>query len=194
MKNVKDMYTEKISLWLDNQLNPVEVAELEKHLTTCTECRQTCKTMQRIDEMFRNAAQVMLTPGEGFTQRFETHLAHYNPVKPWQVWLAVSGLLLGTLFFAVWAITGGIALLGLTVSMLDVGLLYQVLVRFIESVANIQHFFNLGSLFLKAGFITMGEPLFWGMVIVTMAMVSLWVRVMQTLARRTAVSIEMLLF
>ncbi len=46
---------------------------------------------------------------------------------------------------------------------------------------------------MKAGFITLSEPLAWGIMVVGLATVGVWVRVMQTLARRVGVAVEMLL-
>jgi len=189
-----DEYTEKISLWLDDQLNPNEITELKTHMTTCPVCRHTYEAMQRVDHMFRSAARVMVAPHAGFTQRFETRLAQRRHIKPWQLWLTISALLLGTLvFFGAWAVIGGLALISVSTSMLDVGRLYHFLTIVIESVDSFRVFLNLWSLFLKAGFITLSEPLSWGFMVVGLAMVGLWVRVMQTLARRVGVSVEMFL-
>jgi hypothetical protein len=133
--NRKDSYTKKISLWLDDELNPTEVTELKAHLAGCSTCRQTYEAMRRVDHLLHTAATVMAVPSSGFVERFEMRLVQYRPDKPWRIWLALGGLLLGTLFvFSAWAIVGGVALVGVSISLLDVGLLYQWLATFIESV------------------------------------------------------------
>ncbi len=190
----EDKYTEQISQWLDNELSASEVTELQGHMNGCQNCRHMYKSLLQVDNMLCKAAQVMVTPQAGFTQRFETRLIHYQPSKPWQIWLAVSSLLLGTLFFSgAWAVAGGITLVTVSVSMLDAGLLYQLVTQIIKSVDSFFLALNFGALFMKAGFITMSEPLFWGSVVVVVALIGLWVRVMQTLVRRTGISIQMVL-
>lgn len=189
-----DEYTEKISLWLDNELSANEVTELKAHMTTCPACRHTYQVMKHVDTMFRRAAKVMVTPPAGFTQRFETRLVQHRNIKPWQIWLTVSALLFGVVFFfAAWAVVGGVALISMSTSMLDVGRLYHLLTVVIESVGSFRVFLNLWSLALKAGFIILSEPLTWGFMVVGLATVGLWVRVMQTLARRVGATVEMLL-
>lgn len=189
-----DEYTEKISLWLDNELSPNEITALKTHMTTCPACRHTYEAMQRVDTMFRSAARVMVAPSTGFTQRFETRLARHRHIKPWQIWLTVFALLFGVLFlFGAWAIVGGLALISMSTSMLDVGRLYHLLTVVIESVDSFRVLLNLWSLFLKVGFIILSEPLAWGFMLVGLATVGMWVRVMQTLARRVGATVEMLL-
>jgi predicted anti-sigma-YlaC factor YlaD len=189
--NRKDSYTKKISLWLDDELNPTEVTELKAHLAGCSTCRQTYEAMRRVDHLLRTAATVTVVPSSGFVERFEMRLVQYRPDKPWRIWLALGGLLLGTLFvFSTWAIVGGVALVGVSISLLDVGLLYQWLATFIESVDMLRVFLNLGSLFLKAGYIIMKQPLFWVAGFVALILGGIWVRVMQILSRRTFATFE----
>ncbi len=190
----EDKYTEKISQWLDNELSASEVTELQHHMNSCQSCQHMHQSLVRVDTMLRSAAQVMVAPTAGFNQRFETRLTHYQPSKPWQIWLAVSALLLGALFFfGVWAVAGGITLVTVSVSMLDAGLLYQLLTQVIKSVDSFFLALNFGTLFMKAGFITMSEPLFWGLVVVVVALIGLWIRVMQTVGHRAGISIQMML-
>ncbi len=192
--STNDTYTEKISLWLDNELSPTEVTELQAHLPTCATCRQTYNAMRRVDHLFRDAARVMVSPTAEFTQRFETRLANYQPNKPWQIWVAVVALLLGSLFFfGAWVVASGLTLVTVSASVLDVGILYQLVVRVIDSLSGLYVLFNLGTLFLKAGFLTVGQPLFWGMVVVAMTMVGLWMRVLQVLARRTGMTLGLMI-
>lgn len=189
----KDAFTEKISLWLDDELNPNEVAELETHLASCMSCSQLYQAMQRVDALLHAAAMTMVAPGPGFSHRFETRLAQYRPSQPWQMWLAVSGLLIGAfLIFGAWAIIGGMTLATTTTALFDVGLLLQQLENFIDSATSARAFFNLGGLFLKANVIVMRQPLFWVSILVAIAMSGLWVRILRSLSRRPFQTIEFL--
>jgi len=64
----KDTFTEKISLWFDDQLSPAEVAELKDHLSGCPSCRQTYSAMQQVDQVLQAAARVMAAPQPGFSR------------------------------------------------------------------------------------------------------------------------------
>lgn len=189
-----DAYTEKISLWLDGQLSPNEVADLKDHMTTCPTCRQTYQAMQKVDRLLKTAGKHMAAPGPGFPQRVEARLARYQPHRPWQIWLAVAALLLGTLFiFVAWGVLGGITLVGAGLALLDVDVLYQGVAGFIQSVDNLRVFLNLGGLFLKASLITMQQPLFWGCVLLALILIGGWVRAIQKLAQRAVASVELVL-
>lgn len=190
--NRQDSYTKKISLWLDDELNPTEVTELKAHLADCSTCRQTYEAMRRVDSLLHTAAAVLVPPSSGFVERFETRLAGYQPGQLWRIRLALGGLLLGTLFiFSAWAIVGGVALVGVSTALLDVGLLYHWLATFIESVDMLRVFLNLGALFVKAGYIIMKQPLFWMAGLVALILAGIWVRVIQLLSRRTSAAFEL---
>ncbi len=189
--NQKDEYTEKISLLLDGELNATEATELKAHLADCLTCRHTYQAMQHVHQLLRNAATVMAAPKPGFPHRFQVRLAHRRG-KPWQVALAIGALLLGTLFLvSAWAVMGGITLVTMSAAVFDVSFVDQWLVTFIELVGRLRVFFNLGSLFFKAAFITIQQPLFWGCVVVAVILMGLWVRVMQLLSRGVAAPAEL---
>lgn len=190
----KDAFTEKLSLWLDNELSPTEVVELKAHLDSCPACRQAYQAMQRVDNLLRLAATTIAAPSPGFNQQFETRLAGYRPGRPWQIWLAIGGLLTGTLLFGgAVAVVGGLAVVNLSGTGLEADWFYQWLAAGIESVTNLRVLINLGGLFLKATFITMGQPLFWLCVLMAISMAWLWVRVMQTVSRRATPTVEFVL-
>jgi predicted anti-sigma-YlaC factor YlaD len=185
------MFTEKISLWLDDELDDSEADELQAHLATCQACRHTYRAMQQVHLLLDAAAATMVTPAPGFAQRFEARLAHRRPVKPWQIVLALSALLLGTLLFAgAWTVMSGLTLVSAGSALLDVDLFYQGVIGFIDSADQLRFFVNLGALFLKASFITMQQPLFWGCLLVAVLMTGLWARALQMLYRRETVTAE----
>ncbi len=177
---MKDKFTEQISMWLDDELSPSQVRELQTHLTGCPTCHQTYEAMRRVDNMFRVASQVMVVPDSGFSQRFETRLAQRQPARPWQIWLALGALISGTLiFFSVGLFMGGIALASLQNVLLDATLFYQGVAGFIESANILFVFLNMGNLFVKTSFVAMQQPLFWGSLAITASLTWLWVRIMR---------------
>ncbi|MDH3676271.1 MAG: zf-HC2 domain-containing protein [Anaerolineae bacterium] len=191
MKN--DTYAEKISLWLDDQLSLAEVAELKAHLAGCPSCRRTYEGLQRVHQLFQTAATRMVSPEPGFSHRLEARLARHHAVSSWQIWAAILALCLGTLvIFGAWAIVGGLSLVNTGVMLLDAGIFYQGFIAFIESVDGIRILMNLGSLLLKAGFITVQQPLFWGGVLVTVSLIGLWIWLMRGLLRRAMAPVELL--
>lgn len=192
MKN--DNFTEKISLWLDNQLASADVAELKAHLADCEDCRETYQAMQQVDHLFRTAATRMAAPSPGFTERFESRLGQHRS-KAWQSWLAVSALGLGSvLIFGVWIVSEGLLWFVGDSSLLNAQVLYRGVNALIESFAGVQLVINLGSLSFKAMTIVMSQPLFWGLVFVAVMSIGAWVWIMQTLSRRRSISSMQLLF
>ena len=188
-----DTFTEKISLWLDNELNPTEVVELEAHLSDCAACRQTYEVMQHVHHVLRSAATRMVAPNPGFTQRFEGRLAHPRPARLWQVWLTIVVLFLGTFsIVGFWLIGSGLTLVGFSSYVLDAGLLNQWLYALLESVGDLRFVLNLGTLLLKASYLMMSQPLFWGGVISVVSLIAVWAWMMRTLFRRSPSSIQML--
>jgi predicted anti-sigma-YlaC factor YlaD len=187
-----DTFSEKISLWVDNELNPAEIADLEAHLVTCDACQQLYGQMRQVDQLFQMAAMEMVVPAAGFTQRFEAQLAYHHPVKPWQLLLALGSLAMGVLLF--WGVTviSGLTLLDSTFAV-NAGLLYEGVISLIDSADNLRVLVNLMTLFLKACLITMQQPIFWGLVLLTIGLSWLWLRVMKTLSRRGSFTAELIL-
>ena len=189
-----DTFAEKISLWLDDQLSPAEVAELEAHLVDCHHCRHIYDGLRRVDRLFQRAAGHMVAPSPGFSQRFEARLAHRQPVKSWQIWAAVGALFLGTVvIFGAWAILGGLTLVNASAMLFDAGTFYRGFVALIESADGIRILVNLGSLFLKASFIMMQQPLIWVGILITMSLIGLWVWLMRGIFRRAMTPAKLLL-
>lgn len=189
----KDTFTEKISLWLDNELDPAEVSELQSHLAGCPVCRQTYEAMRQVDHLLQTAAKQMAPPRPGFNQRFETRLARHRPGRPWQIWLTMGALSLAALLvFFGWAIVEGMALEADSTSIFEANFYYQGVVAFIESADTLRFFLNLATLFLKTSFILMQQPLFWGGVLIAMTTIWLWVRLLQTLPRRATANVQLI--
>lgn len=187
-----DTFTEKISLWLDDQLSPAEVTELKNHLAHCQHCRQVYQSIQQVHRLFHSAGRQMAAPAPRFSQRFEARLARHRARKPWQLWLAMAALLLGALFVGAWALVSSLTVVSLGFYLLDADLLYRWLITFIESVAGLRLFLRLSAIFLRASYATMGQPIFWGYVVIALGLVWLWVRSIQKLARRAFVQVDLL--
>lgn len=172
-----DTFTEKISLWLDNELEAAEVAKLQNHLTTCAECQQHYQNWLHLDSLFQTAAASMVSPLPGFSHRVEERLASHRPYKLWQIWLTLAALLVGALFFlSSWLVAAIFTLMTLSFSLYDAGLYHQAVNTLLDWAGNLRFFFNLGTLLLKTGFIIMQQPLFWGSVGVAVVMAWLWAK------------------
>jgi predicted anti-sigma-YlaC factor YlaD len=186
-----ETFTEKISLWLDNELGPAEIAELQTHLSDCATCQQAYQAMQRVDRLFHESARVVVAPAPGFPQRFEARLAQRYAINGGHLWLGLAVLALGTLFFF---LIGGVTIstfISAGMGMIGTSILYDGLVAFIESANLIGVWLNLTGLFVKACLITMSQPLFWGFAIVAIGMVWLWLRLVKSVYQRSATSIEL---
>jgi predicted anti-sigma-YlaC factor YlaD len=189
MKN--DTFTEKISLWLDDELSRAETDALQAHLTECHTCQQAYQAMQRIDALFREGAREVAAPAVGFVERFETRLVQHRAYNGGHLWLGLGTLLLGTLSLLV--ITGVMVSVFVSagINTLGVSLLYHWLARFIESANFIEVWLNFGFVFLKACLITMRQPLFWVFAAVATGLAWLWLRVIRSIAQRGAVTLRL---
>jgi predicted anti-sigma-YlaC factor YlaD len=188
-----DTFTEQISLWLDNELSSVEIAELQTHLASCLTCQQTYQAMQRVDTLLHRASTLMISPKPGFIQRFETRLVQHQAANGGHLWLGLGVLLLGTVFLFV---VGGIvvsALISTGINLFGVDTLYGWLADFIESANTVGVWLNLAGLFVKASFITMSQPLFWGYALLAVGMAWLWLRVIKSVYRPVPMNIELLI-
>lgn len=186
---MNDTFTEKISLWLDDQLNANEAVELETHLANCATCQAAHQAMQQAHHLLLVAGAHMAAPAPGFTQRFEARLARHRPQasKPWQLWLATAALLLGAVaVFGGWLLAEGLVWINAGSYLVNAQILYLVLSRFIESLAGLQFVFNFAALLVRTSFIIIAQPLFWGVLLIAISTIGLWLWLMQTLARRTA--------
>lgn len=187
-----DAFSEKISLWVDNELNPAEIADVEAHLATCRNCQQLYGQIRQMDQLFQMAAMEMVAPAAGFTQRFEAQLAYHHPVKRWQLLLALGSLAMGVLLFWGVVAVSGLTLLDSTFAV-NAGILYEGVISLIDSADNLRVLLNLITLFLKACLITMQQPIFWGLALLTIGLSWLWLRVMKTLSQRGSFTAELIL-
>lgn len=188
-----DIFTEKISLWLDNELDLVERTELQAHLSSCPDCQHTFQAMQRVHTLFGEAATTLVIPQAGFSQRFEARLARQRAYQPKRVWWGMSVLLLGTvLLLLIAGVTVG-AMVSAGVSMLGVPALYGWLAGFVEVTNTLGVWLNLAGTFLRACLKTMSQPLFWGGVFLALGMSWVWLRLLQKIYQRTVVTVELLI-
>lgn len=189
----QDTFTEKISLWLDNELSPAEITELQAHLAGCVACQQTYRAMQQVDTLLRRASTMMVSASPGFSHRFETRLLYHQTTNGGHLWLGLAVLLLGTVFLF---IIGGImasALVSTGINLLGVDTLYSGLASFIESANLVRVWLNLIGLVVKACLLTMSQPLFWGYALLAAAMTWLWLRVLKSVYRPASVNLELLI-
>lgn len=189
-----DTFTEKISLWLDDELSPAEVTELQQHLAGCPACQQVHQTMVQVHSLLHQASTIMAEPAAGFTTRFESRLAHH-PQKTWQMWLGLSVLLLSTLtFFAVGAILAWLSLVGASSNLIDLSAVYYGLALLGATVNDLRALANFAGIGLKVALLTMLQPLFWLYLFVAIGLGALWVRLMQGLYRRAEIPVQLFVF
>lgn len=189
-----DLFTEQISLWLDDELSPAEWTRLQAHLELCPACRQTYRAMQQIDSLFRQAASLVAAPLPGFSQRLEVRLAHYRPASRGGMVLGLSTLLLGSLFLFVFGVVlAGALLLNSGLLLLDIGLFYNGLENLIEFLNGLAGWLDLGNLFVKASLMAMSQPLFWVCTLAGLAAAWLWLRVLNSIYRRPSAAVELLI-
>jgi predicted anti-sigma-YlaC factor YlaD len=166
-----DQFTEKISLWLDHELSQLEVTELQTHMVDCPACRQTYQAMQGLERLLGRAAVEMKAPQPGFSQRFATRLAQHQPVSRRPSWWGIAALLL--LFIT--ALAGGATM---TLSTwLDAGGWVTAVLAVVDTLRTVV---SLGTLLLKAGLLTLSQPLFWGYTLLMAGLAWLWLRIIQT--------------
>ena len=82
-------------------------------------------------------------------------------------------------------------LTGASSTLLNLQTLYYWLGQVGEIVNQMRAFINLGALFFKVALIAMGQPIFWGYVIMTFALVAVWFRILQMLYRRAPLMLEL---
>jgi predicted anti-sigma-YlaC factor YlaD len=175
-------YLEQVSLWLDNELSPNEVNELQAHLAKCSDCTRFYQAMKQVDQALNSA--VIVEPSPGFTQRFETRLQQ-RQIRQGRMWLGMTILAVSTL--AMFVVAGILGWMIFAAQGLDwlLPTFYTYLGRLGGAVNELRAMVNLGSLLLKASFMTMQEPMFWAFVVITLAMTMTWAKVIQIIYRRS---------
>lgn len=184
-----DTFTEKISLWLDNELSHPEVAELQAHLADCPACQHTYQALQRVDTLLRGGASVVVAPAAGFMARFESRLAQHQARHNGHIWWGLGVLFAGTMFLFIIAgiVLGSYVSAG--VNLVGIDILYKGLAGLIASANTLAVWLNLAGLFLKASLITMTQPLFWGFALVAAGMAWVWLRLLKVANRPAAVEL-----
>jgi predicted anti-sigma-YlaC factor YlaD len=186
-----DTFTEKISLWLDDELNPAEITELQNHLAECSTCQHFHQAILQVHNLFHTASAYMVEPQPGLSSRVRSRLAHQPTQKSWHMWLGLSGLLLGSLFFfAVGAVLGWLSLINASGTLFEMGTIYYGLGILGTTVNDIRAIVNLLGMGVKVALLIMSQPLFWIYVLIAIGLTALWVRVMQSVYRRTPIGIQ----
>ena len=174
-------FVEQISLWLDDNLEPTEITELQAHLAQCTACNETYQAVRQADHLLRTAATVMAEPAPGFRTRFETRLAYHKPRRAWHVGLGVSILLLGGfVLLAAGVVAGSLTLLSAWANLIETQLVYSLLGEVGQMVNQARVVINLGELLFRIAFRTMSYPIFWISIPFAIGLSWLWVRMMRT--------------
>jgi len=188
-----DNFTEKISLWLDNELSPTEVTQLQAHITECPACDRVYRAMQQVDRLLGCAATVMVEPQPGFSARFETRLAQQQQVKRWRLWAGVGALFMGVLMVtALVVVLAGAAWVGTTPTWFYVKTL-EWLGALGQLVNQARTCINLGRVFFEVVILTVQQPLFWGYVLAAIILTGLWAQVMRLVYRRSPVTLGLLI-
>ena len=187
-----DTFTEKISLWLDNELSPTEIRELKAQLAGCPTCRQMHQAMVKVDRLLHDASTVMLEASPEFSSRLQTRLARHRPQKSWHLWLGLSVLFLGSLFFfAVGALLGWLSLISSGGTLIELGPIFYSLASLGELVNNVRAMVNLLGMGLRVAWLTMTQPLFWVYILLAIGLTALWVRLMQSLYRQAPLTTQL---
>lgn len=185
---------EKLSEWLDHELKPSEVTLLETQLTQDAHLRDTFAAMQRVDLLLRRAAEEVVAPPPGFTRRFEARWAARQARKPWQTWLAVLALFLGSLGIGgSVAVTRGLTLIDTSNTVVSANTVHDAMGTLIESAAGVRTLLNLGLLLGKASLFVLSQPLFWLAIGLAIGATWLWIRVLQNLSQRATQPMELML-
>jgi len=174
-------FTDKVTLWLNDELSPAEIAELEAHLAEHPDDYDTYLAVRRADSLLRTAAMLVVVPERGFTARFERRLADYKPRRAWQRWLALSVLMLiAVVLVSVGAIIGGVTLLNTWATIIDMQIFYYWLGMLGQTINQARALIELGGVFLKISLIAISYPAFWVTIPVTGVLAWLWLRLLTT--------------
>lgn len=189
-------YIDKIALWLDDELNSADISDLRTHLAQCPACHETYLAVRRADSLLRQAATVLAEPAPGFTARFESRLATYQPRRRWQVWLALGALLLGSFsLLALGAVLGGVTALNLWAYLLtafDMQFSYYLLGQLGELVYEARYLINLISALASLVTIIVTHPVFWISLPIAAALSWLWVRMLKLPYQRIPTMVDTL--
>jgi anti-sigma factor RsiW len=88
-----DTCQEQMSLWIDDQLTPNEIREIEAHAAACPSCRASLDTLRRLDRLLTSAP--MVSPLPGFSDRFQAKLVTRRRRR--RTWAGLLTLMLATL-------------------------------------------------------------------------------------------------
>jgi hypothetical protein len=66
-------------LFIEEDLSAEQSRSLQEHLSACDSCSQIKSSWKELDVLFQKATQV--SPAQGFTQRWQTHLVEYRSAQ-----------------------------------------------------------------------------------------------------------------
>ena len=167
-----DEYTDKIILYLDGELTPAEVTDLELHMASCPACEAEFEALTKLDRLF--AAAPMVAPPPDFVATFEVKLEQRLNRRKTLAGATLIGLLLTVLLgVGMWY--------GVTqkVNLLDLSQIFH-LIGFLSPLAEVDGII-IKVLWLTAnGLLALTRhPVFWGYVTVSVGIVSLWMQILR---------------
>jgi anti-sigma factor RsiW len=174
---------ERMSLWLDDQLDSQQLQAVEAHTAICPSCRAALEALRRVDWLLVSAP--MVAPTSGFTLRFQAKLAARHRRR--HTWAGLLTLTLATV--ALWlGVAALVAVSGLAIwqSVSASGLLTQAIGLLLEMGRAAATALNVAWLVLSALAQGLQHPVFIAYAVATAILAALWTQVItrRVLVRR----------
>lgn len=167
-----DEYTDKIILYLDDELPPAEAAALETHMASCPACEAEFEALAKLDRLFASAP--MVVPPANFVATFELKLEQRLNRRRTVAGAIIIGLLLAALLgLGTWY--------GVTqrVNLLDLSQIFH-LVSFLTPLVGVaETFLKVLSLTASGLLALTRHPVFWGYITMAVGIISLWMQILR---------------
>ncbi|MFQ5612886.1 MAG: anti-sigma factor family protein [Anaerolineae bacterium] len=180
----RDEIRERLALWMENMLDPREMAEVEARLLDSEAYRREYEKMQELDRLF--SAAPMAEPSPGFARRFEARLRRQRKQRRTrrQVFALSFLIVAGLILSGIVAAGSGLALLDFWSNISQLGELVSLT---LETISGIRAVVNTGLLIGRALLSVLGQPIFTGYLLLTAGLLSLWMQLVRrfTWSQRT---------
>lgn len=168
-----DEFTDKIMLYIDDELSEAEATAFEAHMMSCGACQAEFEALTQIDTLFTRAP--MVAPPPNFVSRVEVRLEQRLNRRRTIAGVAVmSFILLSMVGLGAWYIAGTASL-----GSLNTGLLVQMAGFFEPTLGAVATLLKVVPLAFKGLFNLTRLPILWGYVAVSVGMVSLWAQILR---------------